>query len=88
VGPIGQREGERKGLARAGAKERKWASVAHAGEGEEERGEGCWASGGPCGREEGKRELGWAKGLGCSLSFFFSSSFLYTNIQTKLFEFK
>jgi hypothetical protein len=60
----------------------------------EGRGKGCWASGGPCGREEGRRELGWAKDLGCFLSFFFSFSFLYSNIPNKnylnsnKFEFK
>jgi hypothetical protein len=100
VGPGGQREigEERSGPLRGewagrgpcgekgkGESERRWAGVvAHAER--EEKGKGCWASGGlgqerregerePAGegeeREKGK--MGWAKGLGlgCFLSFLF-----------------
>jgi hypothetical protein len=69
-------------------------SVAHAGKGEERELEGGREGevSGPAWpmreRGKGRGELGWPRGLGCFISFFFSFSFLYSNIQTKLFEFK
>jgi hypothetical protein len=75
-------EGERKGgeSRRAlglGEKKRRWAGLAHAGR-KGRRGEG------PTGEKEGV----WAAGC-CSLLlfFFFSFSFVHSNIQIKLFEF-
>jgi hypothetical protein len=65
--------------------------VAHAGEGEGERVELGLGPRGKEGKEErGGKEMGREKsrpkGFGCFPSFPFP--FLYSNIQTKLFEFK
>jgi hypothetical protein len=83
----GARRSERgRGRARgvAGCGEVGW-GAAHAGE---ERERGCWASGGPCGRE-GKGRLVWAKAARLGCLFLFFSFFFYTlSIQTNLIEFQ
>jgi hypothetical protein len=87
VGEKGERGRTWAGLAARERRERKreWSS------GWEGAGPRAWPT---RKKGKGKGELGWAKGFGLLLSFFFPFSFLYSNIQHKTylnsnkFEFK